>query len=213
MTISYPITKNIMDQLGVERITWDIEEFKEYDVTGSGHDLDRKLAQSKWRASLVMRSLYNEAARKIAAVVRAADGRPFMIFDPSNPYPAADPGGAILGASAVLVASIGGSGAQLALKGLPAGYKLTAGDRGQIVFASGARNYYFEFSEDQTANGGGVTVAADVWPPVPAGIAVDAAVVLAKPACKMKVQRQGFAPGQSSGNMTFGTTLTLLEKV
>lgn len=214
MTYTYPLpVVDFMDTLGIEKVTWDIEEYREYDTQGTGHDLDARLAPDKWKVALVMRDLYNDAARKIGALVRKAQGRPIMIYDPSNPYPASDPGGVILGASVVQINSIGGDGQSLSLKGLPADYILTTSDKGQIVFASGARNYFFEFSADLFANGAGVTPLGDIYPPIPVGVLVDATVILIKPACKMKVHRGGFAPGQSSGNMTFGTTIELLERL
>lgn len=217
MTINFPAAfPDFMDILGIEKVTWDIEEYKEYDMQGSGHEIGVKLAPSKWKAALVMRELYNDAARRIAAVVRKADGRAFMIYDPSNPYPAADPGGAIItgGIFNVQVRALASDGGQISLKGLPPGYKLTAGDKGQIIFASGAANYFFEFSEDRIADSGGIILTPmDVWPPAPIGVNVDAVINLVKPACKMKPARSGFAPGQSSGNMTFGTSVTMLEVI
>jgi len=214
MTITWPFT-GLLDFLGAEKITWDIEQFKEHDMQGSGHDINVKLAPSKWKASIVCRELYNETARRVAAIMRKADGRAFLIHDPSNPYPAADPGGAIItgGSFMVQVGSLGGDGASLSLKGLPPEYKLTVGDRGQIIFASGVGNYYFEFSEDKIASNAGVTTLGDVWPPIPIGININATVILAKPCCKMKIDKTGFAPGQSSGNMTFGTTVTMMESI
>lgn len=242
MTYTFPLaTSAFMDDLGVEKVTWDTVEFREYDTQGSGHELDRRLAPDKWKATLVMRSLYNDEARGVAAVTRKTQGRAIMIYDPSNPYPANDPNGVALlgldwlfasgswsdtgfwydetpigastGAATVQVASIGGDGQSMSLKGFPPLYGIIKGDKGQIIFASGARNYFFEFSETFVANGSGVSAVIDIYPPIPTGIAVDAVVILVKPACKMKVKRGGFAPGQSQGNMTFGTQLELLERL
>lgn len=242
MTYSFPLpVDDFMETLGIEKVTWDIEEYREYDTQGTGHDLDARLAPDKWKAAFVMRDLYNDAARRIAAIVRKAQGRAIMMYDPSNPYPASDPEGvSLLGsdwffasgtwddtgewlnhvplaatsaAVTVQINSIGGDGQSLSLKGLPPNYILTGSDKGQIVFASGARNYFFEFSADLFANSSGVTPVGDVYPPIPAGIVVDAVVNLIKPACKMKVHKGGFAPGQSSGNMTFGTSITMLERL
>jgi hypothetical protein len=205
---------DLIEALGVtEKVTWDMQHYKEYDTQGTGHELEAKLAPSKWKAALVLHDLYNDVARRVAAAVRKNDGKSFMVYDPSNPYPASDPKGLIIAGANVLVSGIGGDNQSLSFKGLPAGYKLTMGDKAQIVFASGERNYFFELSADVTASGLGVTTVIGVWPPIPVGVAVDAAVVLARPSCKMKVIGQGFAPGQSSGNMTFGTSISLMEKI
>lgn len=216
MAYVYPLAFNaFMDQLGIEKITWDIKEFKEYDTQGTGHDLEAELAPSKWVAQMVMRELYNDAARKIAAISRKVGGKPVMVYDPSNPYPFADPRGTIINAWAtpVQIASIGANGQSLSLKGMPNNYALTAGDKGQVIFASGARNYFFEFSETASSGGAGTTGVIEVFPPLPVGVNVDATVILAKPACKMRIGAGGFAPGQSSGNMTFGTTLDMIERI
>jgi hypothetical protein len=201
-----------MDELRIAKCTWDIAKFEQHDVIGSGHDLVSELAPPKWSVRFIMRDLYNDAARKIAAYTRAVGNGPVLIYDPVISYPLLDPGGVILGGNTVQVNTLGSNGKSLSLKGLTNGYQLSAADKMQIVFASGTANYFFEASEDVTANGSGVTPEFAVWPPYPP-IAVNATVILKKPQCKMTVVKQGFTPGQSEGNMTFGTTLELLEHV
>jgi len=217
MAFVFPLsTAAFMDTLGIEKVIWDVERYDEYDSQGTGHDMQSELAPPKWTAALTMRDLYNADARAMAAKVRKLFGsqNAVMIYDPSNPYPANDPGGAIIAGSAVQVNVIGVNNQSLSLKGLPPNYKLTAGDKGQISFGpGGSRNFFFEFSEDVTASGGGITIASEIYPHIPIGIAVDATVILSKPACKMIVKPKGFSPGQSSGNMTFGGSLNMLEKV
>lgn len=211
----YPYTTAfLMDILGVETVEWDIVRFDEYDSLGTGHDIQAELADPKWTARMTMRPHYNLDARRIAARIRKLDGsaEKFMVYDPSNPYPYADPNGTILGASNVQINSIPGNNTSLTLKGLPVGYALTEGDKGQVNFGTDSV-YFFEFSQDITANGSGVTPAVEVWPHIPTGLAINQVVILKKPACKMSIMPGEFRPGRSSGNRTSGITLNALEHI
>lgn len=207
---------NLMDTLLIEKATLDIERYDEYASLGTGHDLQSEMADPKWIAELVMRDgIYNADARAMAARIRRLEGSrvPFMVYDPSNKYPAFDPTGAAITGSTVQINTIASDRKAMSLKGLPALFRMTIGDKGQIVFSSGQRNYFFEFSETVTADALGVTTEIDVFPAIPSAIVVDATVIVAKPACKMIVTPKGFDPGQSSGNMTYGARLSLIEKV
>lgn len=211
----YPYTNAFfMDTLMVEAVEWDIVRFDEFDSQGTGLDMQSEMADPKWTATLIMRQLYNADARAMNAKVRKLDGSAltFMVYDPSNPYPAADPTGAILGASTVQVNSIGSNNQSLSLKGLPASYPFTIGDKGQINFGTG-QVFFFEFSETINANGSGITTEIEIWPHVPVGIAINQAVILKKPACKMTLKPGGHSPGRSKGNTTSGAALAAMEHI
>lgn len=206
-----------MDLLPVEKVTFDVIRFDEFDAKASGHDLVANLADPKWSAEVIMRSLTNEEARHVAALSRKRYGSmySFMLYDPSHPYPATDPKGLVLGSSIVQVASIGTDGQSIALKGLPAMYGLTVGDKGQIVYGvDDAFNYFFEFSESVSANSLGGTTQVQVYPHVPAEVMVNDVINLAKPACKMTFNPGNtFNPGQTSGNRTGGVRFGCIERV
>lgn len=206
---------DLMETLGIEKVVWDIERYDEFDSVGTGHDIASEMAPPKWTATMNMRDLYNADARAMAARVRKLHGSmtPFMVYDPSHRWPASDPGGALLTGETVQINSIGTNNQSLSLKGLPADFILTIGDKGQVVFSSGTRNFFFEVSENITADALGVTNEFEIFPHIPVGVLEDATVILIKPACKMAVVPKGFYPGQSSGNMTFGATLSVLEKI
>lgn len=218
--MAFPDTYSIAqfaDILPIEKVTFDVIRFDEFDAKGSGHDLVADLADPKWMADVLMRSLTNAEARQVAALARKRYGSmfSFMLYDPSHPYPAADPGGVILGGATPTVGTIGVDGQSIAITGLPAGYVLTVGDKGQIVYGDDDEfNYYFEFSENVTANGAGNTIAVQVYPHVPIELVTGAAIILRKPACKMTFNPGNtFAPGQSSGNRTSGVRFSAIEKV
>jgi len=212
---TYPYsTTFFMDTLGIEAVEWDIVRYDEFDSQGTGLDMQSEMADPKWSATLVMRELYNAEARAMNAKVRKLDGSAltFLVYDPSNPYPAADPKGLVIGSSSVQVNSIGSNNSSISLKGLPAGYALTIGDKGQINFGTG-QVFFFEISETISANGSGVTAEFEIWPHVTIGIAVDQAVNLKKPACKMTIKPGGHSPGRSQGVITSGASLSALEHI
>lgn len=231
------------DLLPGEKLVWDIIRFDEYDTIGSGHDIQAELAPPKWTATIDMRSLYNEEAEDLAAMVRSLNGsqETFLLYNPTRSYPLNDPDGSLLIGSNWLFASgswnnagvwmdeiawtatsgehnaqintIGSDNRSISLKGLPPSYQLVRGDKGQIVFASGDRNYFFEFSASGTANSAGITPEILIWPHIPVGVLVNAQIILIKPACKMQLKPSGFYPGQSSGNRTDGAKLSVLERI
>lgn len=203
------------DKLPGEKLTWDIVRFDEYDSIGSGHDIVAEMAPPKWTAKLGMRPLVNAEAEALAARVRSLNGsqETFYMYNPSRKYPLSDPNGSILGASVVQINTIGSDNRSVSLKGLPAGYVLSLADKAQIVFASGTRNFFFEFSADVTANGSGVTAEVLIWPHIPVGVIANATLVLKKPACKMQLKPDGFSPGVSSGPITDGASIEVLERI
>lgn len=217
MVYIFPLNVEIfMDVLKTERITpFHVERYDEYSGIGTGQDIQAELAGPKWTTTFEMRPMYHAEARQIAAIVRKLHGsqHAVMIYDPSAKYPANDPKGTVLGAANVQLNSIGANNQSLSLKGLPPGYKLTFGDRGQLSFGTEG-NYYFEVSEAVQANGAGVTPVFEVFPHVPLSALVNTVVKLRKPACKMTIKApDGFNPGKASGNMTEGITIDFLEKV
>jgi len=239
---TYPYsTAFFMDTLGIEAVEWDIVRFDEFDSQGTGLDMQSEMADPKWSATLIMRELYNAEARAMNAKVRKLDGSAFsfMVYDPSNPYPAADPKGIRLSgydwvlatgawrddgvwrndapwsgsfAPNVQVNSIGSNNSSISLKGLPASYTLTIGDKGQISFGTD-QVFFFEISETIIANGSGVTAEFEIWPHVSIGVVVNQSVNLAKPACKMTLKPGAHSPGRSQGVLTSGASLAALEHI
>jgi hypothetical protein len=216
MAITFPLSlPNLNDKLRVSSVTWDAVRFDEHSGIGSGHDLQSEMAKPKWTAEITLAAGKMADVKQIAAVIRALHGsqNSFMLADPSSLYPQSDPTGAVLGASAVRVHTVGSNGKSLRLQGLPASYVLTVGDKGQISFGSNpGRNYFFEVSETVTASGG-ITPLFDVFPHLPVGIATNQAVILAKPACKMILLPGSLSAGTTDADrITRGTSFKAIER-
>ena len=215
MALTFPLAlAHLSDKLRISAVTWDVMRFDEHSGIGTGHDMQSEMARPKWTADVSLGSNYNNNQKQIAAVMRTLQGsqNAFMLNDPLSKYPQSDPTGALLGGSRVQVHTVGANNRSVRLKGLPATYVLTVGDKGQIVFGSNPeRNYFFEISETVTA-AAGVTPLFEVFPHLPVGIAVDQTVILAKPACKMILLPGSFNPGQATGLHADGLTFKAIER-
>jgi len=117
------------------------------------------------------------------------------------------------GPSTVTLSSVAAGRGALGLAGLPPRYALSPGDKGQIQFGSNPeRTYFFEFSESAVTGADGVMPLIEVFPRVPAGISAGAAVILAKPACKMFVMPDTHKPGTGAGMTVSGAGLRAMER-
>lgn len=113
----------------------------------------------------------------------------FLGFDLSGKFPILYPngawptGGSFDGVSAAVHTL--GSSISLRLKSLPAGFTVSVGDYLQVKHGSAYGLH--QAMEAATADGGGVTPAFEVRPPVRSGFAVNDVVAVKKPSCLMMV--------------------------
>lgn len=220
MTVTYPYALSAFaDLLKIASVVWDIQRNDELSGSGDGRIWQAELAPPLWTGTVTLVPMLNQAAKQIAARIRKLHGaqEALFLYDPLSQYPQADVGGARLGSSLVQVAAIGSNFDTLALKGLPAGYVLTVGDKMQIAYSSNPTRYAFlEVSETVAADGTGTTPAFGVFPHVPTGVAVNLTVTLLKPACKCVIlpgsANPGTAGGNNGGGVTSGLTFKVIQK-
>lgn len=191
---------------------FDDQRYEENSVQGSGNNIPVELASPKWRVYIGFTDLTRDESMFLETKLRKLNGQQgwFMIYDPRRRYPKMDPAGSIIGSNNVQVNSIPTDRQSLSVKGLTAGYVLSQGDKGQITFAGGDRNYFFEFSESATANGSGVISGVQVWPPVPLSISANAVINLKKPACKVSLSSKSI--GRSSSHWATGARIEAMER-
>jgi len=191
---------------------WDIQRNDEYSGTGDGRVWQAKLAPELWRATVVHAQLLNTVAEELDGAIRALRGAevPFMMASPLFCAPKSDPTGAGLEGANVSLLSISATRAAVVLAGLPAGYKLTTGDK--FTFAYGGRFYFGEFSQTAVAALDGTTAQIAVFPNLPAGAAAGVAVTLIKPACKVVIVPGSYKVGEISGRFTRGGSFQIIQK-
>lgn len=202
------------DILPVRSAVFDVQRYDEQSSDGHGNHWQAEMADPKWFVDITVDIEGLTEARSIAALLRQLHGAQFdfLITDPAFPYPAADPTGIVLGASVVQVHTVGGSNMALRLKGLPAGYQLLRGDKGQIDFGDPLRTFFFEVSEDVAAAGTGITPEFDIFPHIAPGVEADMTVTLAKPACRMFLP-EGYSAGEMARTIATGMAFRALQRL
>lgn len=174
---------------------------------GSGQIIVSDLAPKNWEFEVSLINMESRDARRVqAAIERLDEGmNSFFLSDPRAAYPVADYGGTILGASVVRInALVGGDARYLSLKGLPAGYVLSAGDMLHFDFGSPSKRALHRIVDGGVANGSGITPNLEVRPHIEPGAAVDAVVTLVRPAARVKIIPNSFDPGTARQMLTTG---------
>lgn len=216
MTVSYPYSlAYFADQLRITSVIWDVQRNDELSGTGDGRVWQAELAAPLWMGTVSLITMENDVAKQIAAKIRKLHGaqEAFFLWDPLSKYPQSDPTGSIIGTRVITVNSVSADLDGLSLKGLPAGYQLTAGDKMQIAYGANPVRYAFlEVSENAVASGAGVTPVFGVFPHVSSAIAVNTQVVLAKPACKCIIMPGSHNPGTATKMHTDGAGFKVIQK-
>lgn len=180
--------------------------FEELSGSGSGQLWTAQMASPLWQASVALSPCRWSLAREVNAKVAALGSMKSMHFADPNYAPAS---GAVPGAG-VTISGISADRTRIALSGLPAAYRVTAGDR--LNTNNGGSSLYFgEFAETVTANGAGVTAQIAINPPLPMSIATGTAAVLGAPVLRARVG--GYTPYvEMLGGYSTGASLTLVQK-
>lgn len=164
-----------------------------------------------WLAKIQSVLMTQAQATDVAAIVNQLGGSlgTFYVWDPRRPYPKLDPTGSILGASVVTIATLGVDNKSIALAGLPAGYKISRGDKIAWDFGSPAHRAFHEFCAAATADGAGALPLTEITPHLRTGATVGTQVILKKAAAEMMIQ-----PGSydfPSGRRTSSISFTAIE--
>lgn len=190
MPLTYPLAlADFQEKLRISVSRLWINEPRQIDRTASGSILSASLGDAVWRGTFITPPTNDRSrAARIDALLSVLDraGSSFLVYDPSKPYPAADPDGSILGVSTPAVSALDSGDARLlSLDGLPADYQLTAGDLiGWQYGSSPVRYALHRIVSDVQANGSGETALFEVTPFIQPGVTVSTAVTLIKPVMK-----------------------------
>jgi len=153
------------------------------------------LGEALWRGSVELDEAPHAVARaaevRIEAAARA--GRTILIGDARIAGPAADPWGTILGSATPVLDTV--NPLRIRISGLPAQYRLSAGDFLAFDYGSPARRALHRVETETTANWSGITPLFHVLPAPRAGTVAGAAVTLLRPQCRAVILawRQGRA--------------------
>jgi hypothetical protein len=214
MTLSFPLSlASFADTIGISTVKWLLQDNRELSGLGSGQILQADLAPRLFVGDVGVREMYHVDASRIEAKLDAmvdAQGS-FYLYDPRRRGPFLDPDGAILGAADGTINSLPDA-RSMSLSGLPAAYKLVAGDYLHYDYGDPARRAFHRIVEDITANGSGVTPAFTVAPYIRPGAATGLSVTLVKPAMKCII-RPGSIDVQGTGNGTTIISFSVVQKL
>ncbi|QIG67370.1 hypothetical protein EVB39_041 [Rhizobium phage RHph_TM3_3_9] len=202
------------DIFEISSITVRPQRNDEVEGIGSGQIITAELATPLWSVEIETPVSLFDQGRRVRAVLNDLNrpGQKFDVYDPIAQYPRSDPDGSILGTSTVQIDTVGTDGT-ITLKGLPAGYQISAGDFMQIDFAG--RRGFFEASQDATASSGGVTGAFRVFPTISAATPVNTTVILKQPKiqCQMIPSELEYATADSSTWKMTGFRMRVIQKI
>lgn len=189
MALTFPLSLNdFADRLRIVSAPFVLEEQQELSGLASGDVLAAQLAPSRWTADVTLAAERHTKARAVQALIESLSGpiQSFYLYCPTNCYPAADPGGIILGANTVTIHTIGANNKSLRLAGLPAGYALGVGDALAFDYGSNpVRRAWHRLAEPAVAAGDGITPLFDLSHHLRPGVTTGLPVTLKKPAAKM----------------------------
>lgn len=189
MALTFPLSPAAFaDRLRIASAPFVLQEYQQLSGLGTGDVLAAQLAPSRWSTSVTLVPERHTVARQIQALIESLNGpmQSFYLYCPTNCYPAADPGGTLLGGNTVTIHAVGENNRSLQLDGLPAGYKITAGDALSFDYGSDpVRRAYHRAAETVVADGSGVSPLFDLSHHLAAGVTTGLAVALKKPAAKM----------------------------
>lgn len=175
MAITYPY--DLLATFPGWSTEFDLVYRQETSRTAIGQTFVKDFGSPLWTATYQSRSMKPNELDAWRARLKALEGglKQFLGRPKSRCYPVAYPNGTGMGnVSAVRIASIGADRKTITLSGLPAGYQVSVGDDLQV----GVRNLHQVID-----TAGGIELRPHLWPET----AVNDAVTLVKPACRMTI--------------------------
>lgn len=203
----------VYDRLPIATCAFSIERGDETDELGGGNFWQAELVKPKWTADLTLARGRHQELKEAAAIIRALDGarQTFLMCDPISLYPYADPRGLIFGSSAVTIREIGPDRITARMRGFPAGYVLTVGDKLQVTYSGGQQHAYVEVSATVSADNGG-NIDAPIFPRLPILVSATNPVTVIRPACPVVVAPTSHNPGTARNTVTEGASVRLIQK-
>jgi hypothetical protein len=210
VALSFPLSKAaFMDLLPVQDVQFYLAVQNQNNGLASGEILTAERQPPMWAGSVSLRPMKARHAAQIVGLIAELErpGRGFMAYKKNQIGPADDPLGAALGASAVSVYQSNPAAGTVRLQGLPAGYRLAAGDFLAVAYlASPTRYALHQVLAPVVAAGTGITPAVSVTPYLRTGYTTGTAVGLVKPACKAVLVPGSVDYGTTRNGITAGVS-------
>ena len=187
MPLTFPLPlSEFQDVIRVSKRGFSVNSPMNRSRTAGGVPLPSSIGEPVWRGSFEI-PLTNDrsVSGRIDSLLSVLDfsGASFLVYDPAQPYPAADPDGDILGAAIPTVRALDVNDARMVAVGnLPDSYVLTAGDL--VGWRSGDQYMLHRLVSDVSADSFGDTPLFEVRPFIQPTTQVGDLVTLVKPVMK-----------------------------
>lgn len=170
-----------LDDINYSDQTFQLVARQELSRTAGGTTYGKDLGPALWAASYTSAPMPHSEAVSFEAGLNALGGviGTFDAYDLRRPYPLQHADGNFT--DSAKIASVDGT--KIALKDLPAGFKLSAGDYLSMEIAG--QRVLHQIVEPVVADGDGETTEFSIRPEPWPGTAADMAVTLKRPACRM----------------------------
>lgn len=213
MSITYPLSaSSFWEGLGVVSMRLELNLMQSISGQASGRILASQRGEPLWMAEVTLRQRYHSESVRLEALFNSLNGSvgSFHAYDTRHAFPASDPDGTSLAASAVAIESVGGNNKSLALNGLPADFALKIGD--YLAFDYGLSNRALhQIMEDVAPDSFGTTPSFEVRPHFRTGISVGAAISLIKPTGKFKIVPGTYKAPVGEGNQSSGLSFSMVQ--
>ncbi len=199
--------------LPVSKMVLDLPEVLDVQRTKGGTILTSDLGDQLWSGKIDLSVMTHDevsAVRPLINMLRRG-GTSFLVSDLTRPWPRFDADGLIIAAWAgsPQLASVGSSGREVSLTGLPPNYVLSRGDLISWTYGSSPLRYALhELVGTVQASSAGTTDLVEVNPPVRPGAAAGDPVKLRWPVCKARLVPGQNSTGASERTITTGATLS-----
>lgn len=202
MALAFPLTlAQFFDMAPISGVTFRPGVAVSFSETGGGEVIPHQLGTRLWGGEITLGKDYHRVLAAIEARIALLEqpGAALLLSDPRLPGPIADPGAVILGAANVQIDALAANSRELALRGLPSGYQISAGDLLSFTYGSNPVRYAFHrVVTGAAANEAGTTPLIEVIPWLRPGATVGAQVQLARPVLKAKLVSADYGGGRAT---------------
>lgn len=188
MALIFPLVPaDLVDQLRIETVTWNLVQQQEVSGLGSGEGLSHDLGPAIWEGDCATIEHYHAEVEKWRARFNALDGsnNTFLLYNPAARQDNAQ--FAALTGYTPHIGSINANRKELGLAGLPPGWTVPWGSYAAIDYGSPNRRALVQFVADSLADGGGETAQIEFRPHLRPGIVTGLGVSFIAPAAKVKL--------------------------
>lgn len=188
---------------------------QEFSRTASGVTIGRDMGPALWQASFTTNPMYHRDAMVIEARLNSLNGitRGFYMGDVRGKMPREYPTGNFTDSGTIT--TVNANGRMLTISGLPAGFKISAGDYMEYNYGAGnTLRAFLQVVNSVTASGGGVATDVEFRPFIPTGTLTGTAVKFKNPKALFTLTPNGVTQTVVDGcftQLTFEATQSFLR--